>query len=214
MTASSEPCTSALRTRLSVAISPRWIWRRCPRAGTAGEAHRVLAALAARRRCSRASATVRAVFSSGATRSSSPASGTSDEAEHLHRRRRAGLLDLLPVVVDQRPDRAPGRHRRRSGRRPSACRPVDEHGGDRAAARRRGWPRARRPWPGPSGLAVSSSSSATTSSCSSRSSMPRSCERRHLDDDRVAAPRLGHEPVLGELLAARAAGRRCRGRSC
>ena len=29
--------------------------------------------------------------------------------------------------------------------------------------------------------------------------MPRSCVRRHLDDDRVAAPRLGDELVLGEL---------------
>ena len=86
-----------------------------------------------RARCSRASATVRAVFSSGATRNSSPASGTDREAEHLHRRRRTGLLDLVALVVDQRPHRAPGRagHDRVADLERAL---VDEDGGHRATA--------------------------------------------------------------------------------
>ena len=59
-----------------------------------------------------------AVFSSGATTKSSPALGDVGQAEHLDRRRRAGFLDLLALVVDERPHAAPGRHRRRAGRRP------------------------------------------------------------------------------------------------
>ena len=134
VTASSEPCTSAFRTRLSVAtlagldlaedvleLDAR-LARGRRRAGPSGA-----------ERCSRASPTVRAVFSSAAARNSSPASGTRRQAEHLDRHRRAGLLDLLALVVDHRPHAAP----RRAGddRVADLQRAlVDEHRGHRAAA--------------------------------------------------------------------------------
>ena len=51
----------------------------------------------------------------------------------------------------------------------------------------------------PAGLAVSSSSSATASSWSSRLVDTDVLLCRHLDDDGVAAPRLWHQFVLGEL---------------
>ena len=72
------------------------------------------------------------------------------QAEHLHRRGRAGLLDLLALVVDHRPDPAPGgAGDDRVADLERAL--VDEHGGHRATTRCRGWPRARCPWPDPSG---------------------------------------------------------------
>ncbi len=121
------------------------------------------------------------------------------QAEHLHRRRRAGFLDLLALVVDQRPHAAP----RRAGddRVADLQRAlVDEDGGDRAAADVEvGLEHdALGPALGVGGELLDARR--PRRSCSSRSSMPRSLQRRHLDHDRVAAPRLGHEAVLGELL--------------
>ena len=55
------------------------------------------------------------------------------EAEHLDRRRRTGFLDLLAVVVEHGADLAPaaaGDDRVADAQRA----PLDEHGGDRAAA--------------------------------------------------------------------------------
>ena len=91
---------------------------------------------------------------------------------------------------------------------------VDEHGGDRAPAdvevglehdalgpARRGW-------------RVSSSTLGDDEQLLEQVVDAEVLQRRHLDHDRVAAPRLGHEALLGELLHAPGAGRRCRGRSC
>ena len=73
--------------------------------------------------------------------------GDVGQAEHLDRRRRTRLLDLLALVVDQRPDPTPGRtgHERVADLERAA---LDEHGGDRAHDRCRGAPRARRRAPG------------------------------------------------------------------
>ena len=65
--------------------------------------------MATRCQCSRVSATERAVFSSGATTKRVAGVGDVVEAEDLHGHRRAGLLDLLAVVVDERPHATPGR---------------------------------------------------------------------------------------------------------
>ena len=86
VSASSEPVTSALRMRLSVAASPAWIWLKM----SSSLAPPVTAAHRGRGRptrcqCSRVSATVRAIFSSGATTKRSPACGHLGQPEHLRR---------------------------------------------------------------------------------------------------------------------------------
>ena len=108
----------------------------------------------ARPRCGsaarRASATVLAVLSFGATRSSSPASGTSDSPSTWTGVDGGASLMLLALVVDEGADRAPrraGDHRVADAQRAA----LDEDGGHRAPARRRGWPRARCPGPAPRG---------------------------------------------------------------
>jgi hypothetical protein len=197
VTASSEPCTSAFRMRFSVAVSPDWIWSKMSSSLTPD--------FTGRRRAGRGSCggargprpTVRAIFSSGAGTELVARLGHRRQAEHLDRRGRTGGLDLLALVVDHRPDPAPGRagHDRVADLELAL---VDEDRRDRAAALVEvGLEHDALGTPGRVGL--SSSSSATTSSWSSRSSMPRSWMGRHLDDDRVAAPRLGHQLALGEL---------------
>ena len=133
VSASSEPCTSALSTRLSVATSPRCTIakmssRRAPPARLIG-----CFRLAARRRWARASATVRAVFSSGATRSSSPASGTSSRPSTSTGTDGPASGDLLAVLVEHRAHLAPraaGDDRVADAQRAA----LDERGDDRAAA--------------------------------------------------------------------------------
>ena len=209
VSASSEPCTSAFTIRFSVAASPAWIWLKMSSSlapplmawasrPMVGLALPVLAGRGDRaRRSSRR----------GRRRSASPALGDVGQAEHLHRRGRAGLLDLLALVVDAAPGPGPRRRRRRAGRRPSAC-PAARGSWRRGHGRCRGWPRARRPWPGPSGLAVSSSSSATHEQLLEQVVDAEVLQGRDLDHDGVAAPRLGDEAVLGELLHAPGWGRR------
>ena len=74
------------------------------------------------------------------------------QAEDLDRRARPGLLDLVALVVDERPDPAP----RRTGDHRVAhleVAPLHEHAWPPGPGRRRGWPRAprrrpdRRGWP-------------------------------------------------------------------
>ena len=172
VTASSEPVTSALMMRLSVAASPAWIWREDVlelgaavehggRAGDVGEALVVLALLGDLGGRALVLGDHEVVTGGGDV----------GEAEDLHRRGRAGRLDLLALVVDEGPDPAPGgTGDERVADLEGAA--LHEHRGDGAAARDRAWLRARRPWPGPSGLARRSSSSATTSRLSSSSSIP------------------------------------------
>ena len=197
VTASSEPCTSALRTRFSVAVSPAWIWLKMSSSFMPVLTRASPRWFFRRSRCSRASPTVRAVFSSGAARNSSPALGTGGQTEHLHRRRRAGRLDLLALVVDHRPDLAP----RRTGDDRVAdleLALVDEHRGHRATAdvelglEHDALGPARRV--GRELLELGDHEQLLEQVVDAEL-----LGRRHLDDDRVAAPRLGHELVLGEL---------------
>ena len=151
-----------------------------------------------RRWNSRASPTVRAVFSSGAARNSSPASGTEPRA----RAPRPASTDrptlicspLSLIIARTSPQAGPATIGSPTLSSPLSTRIVAT--GPRPLSRLAS---STMPLARPVGFAWRSSSSATTRSCSSSSSTPRSCERRHLDDDRVAAPRLGDEFVLGEL---------------
>ena len=80
MTASSEPCTSAFNTSVSVAVSPLRICSKRSSSLAPGLVDTVeaWARVVKRSRCSRASPTVRAIDRSEVTRSSSPAIGGSD----------------------------------------------------------------------------------------------------------------------------------------
>ena len=123
--------------------------------------------------------------------------GNGRQAEHLDRRRRTSGLDLLALVVDHRPDLAPrGTGHDRVADLEFAL--VDEHGGDRAAALVE--------------LGLDDDALGATGRVGGELLElgddlqlldqlvdADALERRHLDDDRVAAPRLGDEFVLGEL---------------
>ncbi len=208
VSASSEPVTSALSTRLSVAASPAWICSKMS-SSLAPVCDTGVAALARRARCqcSRASATVLGRLLVGRDDELVAGVGHVGQAEHLHRRRRAGLLDLLALVVDARPARGPTPRRPPAGRRPSAC-PSRRGSWRPGHDRRRGWPRARRPWPdrrvGAELLDVGDHAELFEQVVDAEV-----LQRRHLDHDRVAAPLLGHEPVLGQLLHDPVAGRPC-----
>ena len=126
--------------------------------------------------------------------------GDVGQAEHLHRRRRAGLLDLLAVVVDQRPDPAPGGAGDERVADLRAC-PAARARWPPGPGRRRGWPRAPRPRPARRGWPRSSSTSATSRSFSSRSSMPR-LWRAETSTMIVSPPQsLGDEALLGRAAA-------------
>ena len=74
--ASTEPCTSALRIRLSSLSSPSLAWPDIEASDTRREAI-CWASLVARASLARSPTTARAAFSSGYTSNSSPAVGTS-----------------------------------------------------------------------------------------------------------------------------------------
>ena len=79
MSASSEPVTSALTMRLSVAVSPAWIcWKMSSSLAPPLMAWASRPMDATRSQCSRVEATLEAVFSSGATTKRSPEMATSD----------------------------------------------------------------------------------------------------------------------------------------
>ena len=119
------------------------------------------------------------------------------QSEHLHRCGRTGRLELLALVVEHRPDATP-------------CRPgddriadlelalVDEHGGHGAATDVEVG--LEHDALGPTGgvgrqlLELGDDEDLIEQLVDAEA-----FDRRHLDDDRVAAPRLGHELVLGEL---------------
>ena len=95
------------------------------------------------------------------------------EAEHLDRHRRTGVGDLLAVLVEQRPHLAPAAAGD-DGVADVEDAALDERDDDRAAARDRGWPRARTRPAGAFGFAMSggSSTSETSRIASSSSSTP------------------------------------------
>ena len=106
--ASSEPCTSAFSTRLSVAVSPRWSCSkrsssRAPPAATIGWCP------VSRTRCARASPSVRAFAEVAGDAHLVAGLRGLGEPEHLHGRRRPGHLDRLAAVVHERLDLAPRR---------------------------------------------------------------------------------------------------------
>ena len=96
------------------------------------------------------------------------------EAEHLDRRGGRRLLDVVALVVDQGLDPAPGRAGHDGVADPEGAL-LDDDGGHRAPARRRGWLRGRRRWPALGVGHAALRSRPPTSSCSSRSSMPKFC---------------------------------------
>ena len=211
VTASSEPCTSALSTMLSVAVSPREICSKRSSSLAPGRGgHRLVArqpealgpGLA--ERAGPGQVLGRPHLVAGVRRLG--------EAEHLHRRRGQRLLDVVALVVDQRLDLAPGRagHDRVADAQRAL---LHDHGRHRAAA----------------GLEVRLEHDAACLALDARRQLlhlghehdlleqvvdPGALQRRDLDRDGVAAPRLGHELALGELLEHPRPGRRRAGRSC
>ena len=149
------------------------------------------------RRCSRASADGAGGLLVGGGAELVAGVGHRRQAEHLHRRRRAGLLDLLALVVDHGPHRAPGRagHDRVADLERAL---VDQDGGHRATADVEVG--LEHDALGPAGrvggelLELGHHEQLLEQVVDAEV-----LQGRHLDHDRVAAPRLGHEALLGEL---------------
>ncbi len=121
------------------------------------------------------------------------------EPEHLDRRRRAGLLHLLAVLVEHGPDLAPratGDDRVADAQRAA----LDERGDDRAAAlvevRLEHQRAGRHLRVGRELLDLGDQQDRLEQLVD-----PDPGGRRDVDDDHVAAPRLGHELALDQLLA-------------
>ena len=87
----------------------------------------------ARRRCARASATARAIFSFGRDAELVAGERHVVEAEHLDRRRRSGFGDRVAVLVEHGPDLAPAATGD-DGLADAERAPLDERGDDRPAA--------------------------------------------------------------------------------
>ena len=110
VSASSEPVTSALRMRLSVAASPAWI---CSKMSSSVAPPPT--ALASRPRDGHPVPVLAGVgdvaggLLVGGDDEGVAGVGDVGEAEDLDRRRRTGFLDLVALVVDERPHPAPGR---------------------------------------------------------------------------------------------------------
>ena len=212
VTASREPWTSALSTRLSVAVSPRWI---CSKRSSS------LAPVAAeatgrcpdrRNRWARASPRVRAVAWSLATRSSSPACGGSENPSTCTGIEGSASLTWSPwssIRALTLPQAAPATTGSPTRRVPLSTMTVAT--GPRPASRLASStvPRAR-----PSGLARSSSTSATRAICSSRSSMPVLWQGRDLRPRWCRRPRPRGPAPARTAAAAPGRGRRRRGPSC
>ena len=127
-TASTEPCTSALRMSRSSLTSPVWICFCSP-----SRVMRVAALLLALSRSARMPAICRALRSSETATSTSPAAGTPDRPEDLDGIRGPGRLDLLAGGIDERADAA-GVRADDDGVALVQRSVLDEHGGHRAAA--------------------------------------------------------------------------------
>ena len=173
MTASSEPCTSALRIRLSVADSPRLdlvedvleLDARLDPGIAALVADPAVDARGPRRRCGRSSRRAPA-------RNSSPASGTDDRPSTSTGVDGPATLICSPlslIIARTLPHAAPATIGSPTLSSPLSTRIVAT--GPRPLSRLAS---STMPLARPVGLACRSSSSATTSSWSSRSSMPRS----------------------------------------
>ena len=199
MSASSEPGTSALSTRLSVATSPCWI---CSKMSSSLTPLLVTAAsrptLVTRCQLLAGLADQAGHLLVGGHRNSSPAFGTDDRPSTC-----TGVDGPASLTSDAvssirartRPQAAPATIGSPSRRVPPSTRIVATGPGPH-----RGWPRARHPSPA-RGLAAmgSSSMSATTSSVLEQVVDAQALQRRHLDDDRVATPSPRDQPLLGEL---------------
>ena len=200
VTASSEPCTSAFSTMLSVAVSPREICsKRSSSCGAGGRRHRLVPRQAeALRPCLAQRPRPGQVLGPAHLVAGVRRLG---EAEHLHRRRRQRLLDVVALVVDQRLDLAPGGAGHHRVAHPQRAL-LHDHRRHRAAAR----------------FQVGLEHDATRLALDPGRELldlghghdlleqvvdPGALQRRDLDDDRVAAPRLGHQLALGELLETR-----------
>ena len=134
MSASSEPCTSAFSDQVQRRrLAPLDLVEDVLELDAALDRGRRRAGPASRWRCSRASATVLAVFRSGATRNSSPAPGTVDRPSTCTGVDGPASLTCSPWSSIRARTRAPGRagHDRVADLERAL---VDEHGGDRAAA--------------------------------------------------------------------------------
>ena len=203
VSASSEPCTSALRMRLSVATSPAWIWLEDVLELGAAVWTRASAALACSRcRCSRASA----------DRAGRLLVGGDHEAR---RRRRApsdrpstctgvdgpASLTCSPwssIIARTRPHAAPATIGSPTLQRAL----VDEDGGDRAAADVEVG--LEHDALGPAvGVGRELLELGDDEQLLEQVVDAEVLQGRHLDDDRVAAPRLGHEPCSASCCSTR-----------
>ena len=198
VTASSEPVTSALTMRLSVAASPAWIWLKMSSSRAPPPTTAAVPPIAATRcQCSRVSATLRADFSSGATTKSSPASATSDRPSTWTGVDGPASLTCSPLSsmsARTRPHAAPATSGSPTLRRAA----LHEDGGHGAAADVEVGLEHDAPGPpvghGPELLELGDDEQVLEQVVDADA-----LERRDLDHDRVAAPRLGDEAALGEL---------------
>ena len=207
-TASTEPCTSALRTTFTSLTSPALDLVEDVLERDAAAARQLL--LAAR---------VVPVLDQRLGRllvvddvEDLARVGDAVEAQDLDRRRRAGLGDGLPLVAQHGadlPENSPATTRSPERSVPSSTRIVEI--GPRARSRRAS---TTCPLAGLFGLALSSSTSACSASISSSLSIALLGLRRHVHEDRVAAPLFGDEAVLRELVADQRRGWRPACRSC
>ena len=211
--ASTEPCTSPLRTRLRSWTAPSCICAKSVSSET--PPLRRCASCSRRSRSARFCARSRAWRSFSTTRASSPAGGGWSKP-----RISTGVAGLRLLDASRRGSRrarapCPTRRRRRSRRRRGACR------AGRASSRPGRGPTSRRDsMIGPGGVGASGSPSGRARrrrrAGSSRAGRrgPGCCFAETSANCVVAAPLLGLEPLGRELGAGRGRGSRRAGRSC
>ena len=175
VTASSEPCTSAFNTKVSVAVSPLRIASKRSSSFAPGLVDRVeaCARVVKRSRCSRASPTVRAIERSEVTLSSSPAIGGSDSPSTCTGMEGNASLIWSPrslINALTRPHAAPATIGSPTRNVPLCTMIVAT--GPRPMSR---FDSSTTPLASTSVSAPSSSTSARTTSCSKSSSMPKFC---------------------------------------
>ena len=182
-----------------MAVSPAWIcWKMSSSLAPPLMAWASRPSEATRCQCSRVAATLEAVFSSGATTKRSPAMATSERPSTWTGVDGPASLTCLPwssMSARTRPQAAPATSGSPTLRVPRCTRIVAT--GPRPMSRLDSstTPRAR-----PSGVARRSSSSATHEQVVEQVVDAEVLQGGDLDHDGVAAPGLGDEAVLGELL--------------